>query len=75
MSNKSNPREELPPPLYNSKEAYQMADKKSRMPQWFREWRANEFYHLKVEVGRNTKLLWIVLGGLIVAALLDRLVG
>lgn len=45
-----------------------------RTPRWFRTWRDNEFKHLKREVGRNTRLLWVFLGGLIIAALIDRLV-
>ena len=46
----------------------------NKMPKWFREWESNHFASLEREVGRNTKLLWIVLSGLIVAALIDKLV-
>ncbi len=34
----------------------------------------NDFHHLKLKVGLNSKLLWVILGGLIVASLVDRLI-
>ena len=33
----------------------------------------NDFFHLKCQVGTNKKLLWIIIAGLIAAAVLDRL--
>lgn len=57
-----------------------MENKRGRKPKWltverFEQFVSNDFYHLKAEVGRNTKLLWIVLAGLIVAAVIERVVG
>jgi len=72
----------LPPPFYNDIEYWKdwkMQNRKGRplkyltIERW-EAWLNNDWHHLKVEVGRNTKLLWIVLGGLIIAALIERLV-
>ena len=52
-----------------------------KTPQWFEDWKSNEFTHLKGKVDKNTiqlqlntKLLWVILGGLIVAVLIEKLV-
>ena len=38
----------------------------------FREFIDNHYTHLKIQTLRNTKLLWIILGVIIAAALADR---
>lgn len=39
----------------------------------FEKFLSNDWYHLQQRVKNNTKLLWLILGGLIVAALIERL--
>lgn len=34
-------------------------------PTWFYKWKCNHFYHLKLRVDLNTRLLWIILGAMI----------
>ncbi len=39
----------------------------------FQRFLNNDFFHLQCRVSFNTRLLWIILGSLIAAALIDRL--
>ena len=51
----------------------------SRTPKWFKEWHDGAFWHFKSDVeGKlrlHSKLLWIILAGLIIASLIEKLVG
>lgn len=38
-------------------------------PKWFKEFLQNDYWHLTNNVSRNTKLLYIILGAIIAAAL------
>ena len=40
-----------------------------KTPKWFRIWRDNEFRHLQLKVELNSKLLYIIIGAIIAAAL------
>ena len=42
-------------------------------PGWFDAWKNNDFYHLEQKVKLNTRLLWIILGALIAATVIDRI--
>ncbi len=44
-----------------------------KTPKWFDDFRNNEFWHLEQKVKTNNRLLWIILGALIAASLIDRL--
>jgi len=50
-----------------------------KRPDWFTDWHNKEFYHFQLEVKHqlklHSKLLWIILGGLITLTLLERFVG
>lgn len=68
------------PPFYNRIKEYQVQNRKGRKPKYltverWEKWLNNDWYHLTCRLGRVEKLIWLVLGGLIVAALVDRLVG
>ena len=41
----------------------------------FKKWKENDFYHLCCTVKTNKKLLWIILGSLIGAVLIERIFG
>ena len=45
-----------------------------RMPEWFRRWRENEFYHLKVKVGITYYITLAILSSLI-AIIVTRALG
>ena len=50
-----------------------------KTPKWFDDWRNGDFQHFKQEVkwqlGLHSKLLWIILGGLITLFLIEKIFG
>ena len=42
-------------------------------PQWFKDWLGNDFHHLKMDVRENKWLLRILVGGLILINVIDKL--
>ena len=44
-------------------------DLNSETPNWFKEWRNKEFWHFKQRVEFNNKLMIIVMGALVAAAI------
>jgi len=57
-----------------------MMTQRGRKPKYltverFEAWISNHFYHLQEAVKFNKKLLWIILGSLIVLTLLERSLG
>lgn len=41
----------------------------SKTPQWFKDWHGNHYSPLQAMVGRNTKLIYIILATILGAAL------
>lgn len=59
---------------------WKMENRKGRKPKYltverWERWLNNDWHHLTKEVSGNKRLLWIILGGLIIAALIERVVG
>ena len=59
-------RERLEKLLENTKEDAPVSGK------LFEKFINNHFLHLRIQVNRNTKLLWVVLGAIIAAAIAER---
>ena len=47
-------------------------EKKYLTVEVFEKFKSNDFHHLKLDVLANKRLLWIILGGLIIATAIER---
>lgn len=47
----------------------------NKTPKWFQDWHSNEFSHLTSKVARIDKLVWLILGAIIAAAIATLFLG
>ncbi len=72
----------LPPPYYDSREEYKMANEKQRgrkrkylTVECFERFVSNDFWHLEQRVKTISRLVWIILGAMITLTVIDRFMG
>lgn len=41
----------------------------TKTPQWFKDWHANHYKPIKSQVGRNTKIIYIILAAILASSL------